>query len=126
MDATAELRPVARQRPPPVVGFCRLKTGPHSRPRPSDRGARALDRFPSHRPEVRRVSHALYWRSLSPTGCVLRIASSISTRDRTPFIGRARERALLLEDLERGTGFLTVAGPSGIGKTRLAKQVAGE
>jgi len=57
---------------------------------------------------------------------LLRIASSITTRDRTPFIGRAREKALLLEDLERGTGFVTVAGPSGIGKTRLAKQVAGE
>jgi len=59
-------------------------------------------------------------------GCTLQIDSSTNVRERTPFIGRARERALLLNDLAKGAGLLMLTGPSGIGKTRLARQVAGE
>lgn len=43
-----------------------------------------------------------------------------------PFIGRRRERALLLEDLERGAGMISITGLSGIGKTRLAQEVLKE
>jgi predicted ATPase/class 3 adenylate cyclase len=42
---------------------------------------------------------------------------------RTRFIGRAGERASLA-DLLRTTGVVTVVGPGGVGKTRLAVQVA--
>lgn len=53
----------------------------------------------------------------------MRITPSKASRDRTPFIGRARESALLAGNLEQGAGLLTLTGPSGIGKTRLAQQV---
>lgn len=44
--------------------------------------------------------------------------------DREPFIGRARECWQLQEALERGERLIAIIGPSGIGKTRLAKQIA--
>ena len=50
-------------------------------------------------------------------------APTVVVRDRTPFIGRERERALLRAELEGRAGLLTLTGPSGIGKTRLARQV---
>lgn len=43
---------------------------------------------------------------------------------RTPFLGRARERSFLLRELQAGARLLTIAGPSGMGKTRLAREVA--
>lgn len=45
------------------------------------------------------------------------------SREMTTFVGRMRERARLTEDLERGLGLLTITGPSGMGKTRLARTV---
>jgi predicted ATPase/class 3 adenylate cyclase len=42
---------------------------------------------------------------------------------RAGFVGRAEERATLAESL-RTTGIVTVVGPGGVGKTRLAVQVA--
>ena len=56
----------------------------------------------------------------------MRIASPEIRRDRTPFIGRRREREQLVADLTGGAGLITLTGPSGIGKTRLARQIAGE
>jgi len=56
----------------------------------------------------------------------LRNARQTSYRDRTPFIGRERERNLLRDELARGTALLTVSGPSGIGKTRLVRHVLSE
>jgi len=47
-------------------------------------------------------------------------------RGRTPFIGRARERSLITGELSRESVLLTITGPSGIGKTRLAKQIGVE
>lgn len=44
----------------------------------------------------------------------------------TPLIGRAEEVAALLETLRGGARLLTLIGPPGIGKTRLAIQVAAE
>src|SRR5919198_1989107 len=44
---------------------------------------------------------------------------------RTSFVGREREVARLREQL-RGPGLLTLTGPGGSGKTRLALRVAGE
>jgi len=41
--------------------------------------------------------------------------------ERTPFVGRARERGLILAEITAGTRLLTLVGPSGIGKTRLAR-----
>jgi len=52
--------------------------------------------------------------------------SSKEHRDRTPFIGREREIGLLLDELGRGTGLITLCGPSGMGKTRLVLQVQSE
>lgn len=40
-----------------------------------------------------------------------------------PFFGRSRELALLLAEIEKGAGLCTIVGPSGIGKTRLARQL---
>jgi len=45
--------------------------------------------------------------------------------DRTPFVGRRREYAALAAELDRGTRLLTITGPSGMGKTRLSRQVLG-
>lgn len=42
---------------------------------------------------------------------------------RTPFFGRTREQAFLAAQLDAGSHLVTVAGPSGMGKTRLARQV---
>ncbi len=42
----------------------------------------------------------------------------------TAFIGRTAERVTLREQLENGTRLLTLLGPGGVGKTRLALQVA--
>ncbi|HEY0841043.1 MAG TPA: tetratricopeptide repeat protein [Vulgatibacter sp.] len=56
------------------------------------------------------------------------IASGVtsSARGASPFVGRARERALLAEEIGRGTRLLTLTGPSGIGKTRLALHASRE
>lgn len=43
---------------------------------------------------------------------------------RAPFFGRKREQDVLLHLLRRGTRLVTITGPSGMGKTRLARQVA--
>lgn len=56
----------------------------------------------------------------------MRIDLPGTVRERTPFIGRLRERKRLLEDLKSSAGLITITGPSGIGKTRLARQVASE
>jgi len=56
----------------------------------------------------------------------LRIASPKTRRDRTPFFGRRQEREQILADVGRGVGLITLCGPSGIGKTRLAQQVAAD
>ena len=55
----------------------------------------------------------------------MRITSPTTRLDRNPFIGRRRECEELRAALARGTGLITLAGPSGVGKTRLAMQVAG-
>ena len=45
----------------------------------------------------------------------------------TEFVGRERELADLVELLgQDGAGFVTLTGPGGTGKTRLALQAAGE
>ncbi|HEY0840623.1 MAG TPA: hypothetical protein VGD74_10595 [Vulgatibacter sp.] len=49
-------------------------------------------------------------------------SSRVST-ERTPFIGRRKEIDTLLRELRGGARLLTLAGPSGIGKTRLARQI---
>lgn len=54
----------------------------------------------------------------------MRVLRTNLTTDRTPFIGRQRELALLADDLRRGSRLLTITGPSGMGKTRLARQAA--
>lgn len=46
--------------------------------------------------------------------------------ERTPFIGRERERSILVDEIQAGARLLTITGPSGMGKTRLARQVMGE
>jgi len=56
----------------------------------------------------------------------LRIASPKFSRDLTPFVGRQYERERLLAELHKGTSLVSLIGPSGIGKTRLARLVAGE
>lgn len=56
----------------------------------------------------------------------MRIAASHTTREPSPFIGRAQERGSLLDALLDGAKLITLTGPSGIGKTQLAKQVAAE
>lgn len=43
-----------------------------------------------------------------------------------PFIGRGRERAQLIREIEAGARLITITGPSGIGKTRLSKRVRQE
>jgi len=52
--------------------------------------------------------------------------SSSSKRDRTPFIGREQERLRLVDEIARGAGLITISGPSGIGKSRLARQVSAD
>ena len=42
----------------------------------------------------------------------------------TPLIGRDTERAVLTDDLDRGTRLVTLVGPGGAGKTRLAVRFA--
>lgn len=54
----------------------------------------------------------------------MRIPPTAELRERTSFIGRRREQELLLAELERGAALLTISGPSGLGKTRLARQAA--
>jgi len=54
------------------------------------------------------------------------IAANRIIPDRTLFIGRRRERELAARELEEGTRLLTFTGPSGMGKTRLARKVMGE
>lgn len=44
--------------------------------------------------------------------------------DRTPLFGRSEEIERLLLQLERGSRLITITGPSGMGKTRVALQVA--
>lgn len=46
--------------------------------------------------------------------------------DRTSFVGRERELAALRELLAEGTPLVTITGPSGMGKTRLAQRLAAE
>ncbi len=45
-------------------------------------------------------------------------------RELTPFIGRAGERARVHDLVHRGARLITLHGPGGIGKTRLAQRVA--
>ncbi|WP_373045327.1 ATP-binding protein [Vulgatibacter sp.] len=54
------------------------------------------------------------------------MASSKSIRgiDRTPFVGRRSEQAFLLEALARGARLVSLVGPAGMGKTRLARRIA--
>ncbi len=47
----------------------------------------------------------------------------IAPPDRTPFIGRRSEFAALLAEIEGDARLLTIIGPSGMGKTRLSRQV---
>ena len=56
----------------------------------------------------------------------MRIESPRIRRERTPFIGRRREREQLRDAMDRGAALISLTGPSGIGKTRLARQMAGE
>lgn len=49
-----------------------------------------------------------------------------NSRIRTPFVGRAREREQLRYHLGSGARLITIAGPSGMGKTRLAEEVCRE
>lgn len=58
--------------------------------------------------------------------CTLPIPSSQVVESRTPFIGRIKERERLIEALGQGSRLLTLTGPSGMGKTRLARKVAAE
>lgn len=51
-------------------------------------------------------------------------ALPISSPSRQDFIGRARERSLVHGHLKGGGALLSLTGPSGIGKTRLATEVA--
>src|SRR5262245_587457 len=47
------------------------------------------------------------------------------TLPRTPLVGRSREMATIMASLrDTGVPLLTLTGPAGIGKTRLASQVA--
>lgn len=48
----------------------------------------------------------------------------MSAAERTPLFGRTREIARLLSSLARGERLITITGPSGMGKTRLALRVA--
>lgn len=66
----------------------------------------------------------LQYRSDSFPEARLRIATVPELRERTTFVGREREQTLLLEEIERGVPLLSITGPSGLGKTRLALQVA--
>jgi len=56
----------------------------------------------------------------------VQLTEPLTFRDRTSFVGRARERERLEEDLKRGVGLLTIVGPSGMGKTRLAATVGSD
>lgn len=56
-------------------------------------------------------------------------AAGVSDRGRLsahvlPFFGRERDRERILKALREGTRLLTIVGPSGIGKSRLARSVA--
>lgn len=51
-------------------------------------------------------------------------SKAASVAERTPLIGRVREIARLLSALRGGERLVTVTGPSGMGKTRLALRVA--
>ena len=54
----------------------------------------------------------------------------LSARERTPYVGRARERSLLVQAIERardGEGsLLLVGGEAGVGKSRLVEETAEE
>lgn len=56
----------------------------------------------------------------------MRIDPAKFHRERASFVGRRQEQAGLLDELRRGTGLVTVIGPSGLGKTRLARFVTDE
>jgi len=51
------------------------------------------------------------------------IAVPHTGRFRTPFIGRVRERKLVPAELEAQAALVSLVGPAGIGKTRLARQL---
>ncbi len=46
--------------------------------------------------------------------------------ERSSFVGRERELRTITAELQQGSRLLTIAGPSGMGKTRLARQVMRE
>lgn len=50
----------------------------------------------------------------------------MSVAERTPFIGRQRELDLALAEIGGGARALSLSGPSGVGKTRLANQLLRE
>src|SRR5262245_25672131 len=47
-------------------------------------------------------------------------------RERTPFIGRADDLAAVRRAFEQGGRLVTITGPAGSGKTRLARRYAAE
>jgi len=59
------------------------------------------------------------------TCLILRIDPPSIHRERPPFFGRTRERAQLEDDLQRRAPLVSVVGPSGMGKSRLVRIVAG-
>src|SRR5215218_7880791 len=78
----------------------------------------ALDVLPEQRLELERLARA------ATTSAVITLPSALS-RPMTPFVGRDREAQAVEELLRReGTRVLTLTGPGGVGKTRLALHVA--
>jgi class 3 adenylate cyclase/tetratricopeptide (TPR) repeat protein len=82
-----------------------------------DRGSFTLRGFPEQR-----QLHEVVWEGQR--------GMRVSTRERTRFVGRAKERAELrrsIELAEAGTGgVVLVGGEPGVGKTRLAEEMAAE
>ena len=82
------------------------------------------------RGEVRLKGIDAPWRLWEVPWAAAEAGGVLSGKERTPFVGRVRERARLLQAVERarrGEGaLLLIGGEAGVGKSRLVEEVAAE